>query len=339
MVSIIIPIYNVEPYLEQCLKSVQNQTMRDIEIIAVNDGSIDSSLNILKKYAASDTRIIIIDKVNEGLALARESGLSIAKGEYVVYVDADDWIEPDMVETLYQAAIQNSLDLAICNFIFEFKNQSQQNLYSKDVIENYQNKYFLLHHVLSGDFPPFVWICIYKRSLLLENNIVFNSTMNGNEDFLYSTEVFSRTTKIHIIDRPLCHYRMRKSALTRKPDANFVEKQANLMFYVVNFLETNSLFTFESKKAFYQYFFRMWPGLIKKIMINNEISFLNKYKQIQWFLKHNFVRVVFEENYNLSLNMKQSIDQITIKWKLILLIMLFGSLRASKKTMSNTLFD
>ena len=339
MVSIIIPIYNVELYLEQCLISVQNQTMRDIEIILVNDGSTDGSLEILKKYAVIDSRIIIIDKANEGPALARDSGLSVAKGDFVAFVDADDWIEPDMIQIMYDLALKNSLELVIANYILEFTNQSQINTYSMEIMENYSRKNYLLYHVLSGNFPPFLWICLYKKSFLKDNKFFFNSKINGLEDFLFTTEVLTRTNNIYILDCPFYHYRMRKSAITRKADSKFVKKQANLMICVVEFLKSNNLLTFSSKKAFYQYFFRMWPGMIKKIVRNNEISFKQKYKQIQWFLNHDFVDVLFEENYNLTLGMKKSIDRITIKYKLIIMVILFGYLRKLAKTNNDSLFD
>ena len=113
-VSILIPIYNVEKYLPRCLDSLLNQTLTDIEIICVNDGSIDNSLKLLKQYQAQDNRIIIVDKKNGGLPSARNAGLDRARGEYVGFVDSDDYVEPSMFETLYKTAKKENSEVVIC---------------------------------------------------------------------------------------------------------------------------------------------------------------------------------------------------------------------------------
>ena len=100
-ISIIIPVYNVEKYLEQCLKSVINQTFKDIEIICINDGSTDNSLEILEAFQKQDERIKIINKQNEGQGIARNEGLKVAKGEYISFIDPDDWVAQGMYEFLY----------------------------------------------------------------------------------------------------------------------------------------------------------------------------------------------------------------------------------------------
>ena len=112
-VSIIVPVYNVEEYIIQCLDSVVNQTLKEIEIICVNDGSTDGSLQILEKYAAKDERIKIVTKKNAGLGAARNTGLKLANGEYVGFVDSDDWIELDTYEKLYNNAVSNNSDIVL----------------------------------------------------------------------------------------------------------------------------------------------------------------------------------------------------------------------------------
>ena len=114
--SLIIPIYNTGNYLYQCLDSILNQTLKEIEIIAINDGSTDHSLNILNEYASKDNRIIIIDKENGGQGLARNIAIEKATGEYLGFVDSDDWIEPTMFEELYNDAKQNSSDITLCEY-------------------------------------------------------------------------------------------------------------------------------------------------------------------------------------------------------------------------------
>ena len=109
-ISIIVPVYNVEPYLRQCLNSLVNQTLKDIEIICVNDGSPDDCLSILHEHAEKDNRIAVINQKNTGLSGARNSGLKVASGEYVMFVDSDDWVDVRICEELYNAALRENAD-------------------------------------------------------------------------------------------------------------------------------------------------------------------------------------------------------------------------------------
>ena len=123
-VSIIVPIYNVEKYLRQCLDSIVNQTLKDIEIILVDDGSTDSCPSICDEYASKDKRIIVIHKENAGLGAAYNTGLDIAKGDYIGFVESDDFIELNMYEELYERAVQTGVDLVKCNF-YDYDSQNK----------------------------------------------------------------------------------------------------------------------------------------------------------------------------------------------------------------------
>ena len=115
-ISIIVPIYNSEEYLTKCIESIICQTYRDLEIILIDDGSTDSSPDICDRYKSADERIIVIHKENGGNTSARKAGLAIATGEYVGFVDSDDWIEPAMYETLYGICSENNLEMISCGF-------------------------------------------------------------------------------------------------------------------------------------------------------------------------------------------------------------------------------
>ena len=115
MLSFVVPVYNVEQYLEECLNSICRQTYTDIEIICVDDGSIDYSLNILQKYAELDSRIIVLKQCNQGAASARNNGLQVAKGEYVLFVDSDDVVEEDLAEKVFNKALAYDADIVIYN--------------------------------------------------------------------------------------------------------------------------------------------------------------------------------------------------------------------------------
>ena len=124
-VSVIIPVYNVEKYLSECLDSVVNQTLKDIEIICVNDGSPDGSAAILEEYAQKDNRIKVITQENRGLSEARNSGLKIASGEYIAFLDSDDYIDLKFFEQLYKRGIESNSDVVVCENIYRFSGNKQ----------------------------------------------------------------------------------------------------------------------------------------------------------------------------------------------------------------------
>lgn len=120
MISVIMPVYNMEQYLERCLKSVVKQTYSNLEILLINDGSSDKSGDICEQWAKQDRRIRVFHKENGGLSDARNWGLEYAKGEYLCFVDSDDYMEPDMLEKLLNALEKNAAEIAVCNFVYEY---------------------------------------------------------------------------------------------------------------------------------------------------------------------------------------------------------------------------
>ena len=134
-VSIIVPVYNVEKYLSKCLDSIVNQTLKDIEIICINDGSVDNSQSVLEAYAKKDTRIKVINQENLGLSCARNKGIDIAQGEYIGFVDSDDWIDLEFYEELYNNAINTQSDIAASSILRKrLITQKSRVLYKKSTI-------------------------------------------------------------------------------------------------------------------------------------------------------------------------------------------------------------
>ena len=125
-ISIIVPVYNVEKYLRRCLDSLLTQSLTEIEIIAINDGSTDSSLNILSNYREMDNRLKIIDQPNGGVSSARNAGIDAVKGDYIGFVDPDDWVDEQMYETMYQAVKTENTDILMCSYIREFGTHSKE---------------------------------------------------------------------------------------------------------------------------------------------------------------------------------------------------------------------
>ena len=166
--SIIVPVYNVEQYIEKCIESLINQTLKEIEIIFVNDGTPDNSVNIIKKYQKKDNRIKLINKENGGQASARNLGLVHAKGEYIAFLDSDDYVNEEMYEKMYNKAKKNSLDIVICNYFLTYKDRIEEvknNITSKKEKIILPNEYILL--------TPSPWNKIIKKSYLEQLNFKF----------------------------------------------------------------------------------------------------------------------------------------------------------------------
>ncbi len=211
IVSVIIPVYNVEEYLGKCLRSILNQTLYNIEIICVNDGSTDGSLGILQKYAQLDRRIVILNQENQGQGVARNNAMKIAKGEYVSFVDSDDWIEPDMLEVMCNAAKANDANVVQAPYYSHVGGR----IFVIDHIENSfpNQKSHTFVKVPKCDVFKASWgPCqrIYKLSFLKENNIEFSSLKFG-EDIPFSL-VIKLTTPILYVSKPFYNYRIRQDS-------------------------------------------------------------------------------------------------------------------------------
>ena len=170
-VSVIIPVYNVEKYLNQCLDSICVQTLKEIEIICINDGSTDNSWKILEKYAQNDSRFVIINKNNEGVSVARNTGISCAVGEFICFVDSDDYVDKNYLEKLYNAAVEYDCDIACCGFVrFNGIRKSVRKTISKiRVLKTIEEK------IKIEKIPEhnYIWNKIYRRKSFLEHNLQF----------------------------------------------------------------------------------------------------------------------------------------------------------------------
>lgn len=142
-VSIIIPVYNAKDYLDKCINSLINQTLKNIELIFVNDGSTDESGKIIKKYQKKDSRIVYLEKTNGGQSTARNLGLMHAKGEYIVFVDSDDYVDTSMLEILYNKAKEKKMDMVICNYSFDYNGTVEENITFEDLEKEITNNEYI----------------------------------------------------------------------------------------------------------------------------------------------------------------------------------------------------
>lgn len=201
-VSVIVPVYNVEKYLKRCLDSLINQTLSDIDIICINDGSKDSSLQILEQYAQKDSRIVIYNQENSGLSVARNTGLEHASGEYIGFVDSDDWVDLDFYEKLYNSAKNNNADIAVADFIREHPNKKPKRLKLKEekIYTTPEDKFMICKVHREGC----VWNKIYRTEFIKSINLKFVPKMYYEDrDFTIRSLYFSKK----LVTTPNTYYR------------------------------------------------------------------------------------------------------------------------------------
>ena len=212
--SIVVPVYNVEHYLEQCLESLQAQNYGDYEVICVNDGSTDSSRDILTEWESRLPQMRVIDRENGGLSAARNTGLQDAKGEYVVFVDSDDWVEPNFLECLNSSLITHHSSLTpldmICFACQRTDNEATDSLHREQTSGwDYYNR-----HALEARVVPFVcvWQRCYRREFLMDNNLWFREGIL-HEDNEFTPRVCLKAKSIKVIPDVLYNYRVRPNSI------------------------------------------------------------------------------------------------------------------------------
>lgn len=213
-VSIIIPIYNVEHYLLECLDSILAQTKQNWEAILVDDGATDSSGAICDEYAAKDSRFCVIHKENGGAASAKNAGLDVAKGEYVTFIDSDDRVEPDWLEKMLSALESSGADIAECDFIKEYLTHTEQGNDSVRTAGVYSSQEYLGFYLDNWTCSLF-WNKVFKRALT--ENIRFRKERRCIDDEFYTYKIIANAKKIVRIEDALYHYRQRASSAVMSP--------------------------------------------------------------------------------------------------------------------------
>lgn len=226
VVSIIIPIYNTEKYLSRCIGSVINQTYKELEIICVDDGSTDGSELILDELAKRDSRIRAIHKKNGGESSARNVGLKVMTGEYVGFMDCDDWIEPDMYEKLVSIAVENEVDIVASAWFKDFDKESVRIENQLPVLPKVFGKEELLRYLYMRDSYrgfTYMWNKLYKKSLFCDNDdefILFDEDLVLGGDVLCLGRLALKTQRAFYLDEAFYHYYQRNTSGSHTVDLN-----------------------------------------------------------------------------------------------------------------------
>lgn len=324
-ISIIIPVYNSEKYLEQCIKSVLVQTYDNWEVIIIDDGSKDNTAQIYNKFAKENNKIKIIYQKNQGVSAARNKGLEMANGEYITFLDADDWYEKDYLEKMINIIKKENADMVQCNFFYARDEKFEKRKHIKPEYDIRNNMEELQLDILYREYEEKLynksvgairgaWGKIFKSSIL--KDIRFNEKIDIFEDGIYILNVLQNVKKVVLIDEYLYYYRITNdsSNIKYKPDFN---QKVLIIFEEINkfILKYNKDKTFE--RCFQVVVFEMMSSTIDKNIFNiyNMDSKKEKIKKMKDFLQNDFCKnAINKVNYK-DLNKNQKLLYKLLKLK------------------------
>nr|MCR5478295.1 glycosyltransferase [Ruminococcus sp.] len=222
LISVVVPVYNTDPHmLVKCFNSIIFQTYQSLELIIVDDGSNRETAFFLDSYKKKDSRIKVIHNKNGGASIARNTGIKIASGDYITFVDSDDWLEPDYIEYLL-SRFSNDVDIVMCTRLFEYKNKTQENhFFEKNLLFSAKNKEALIKEsIVSG--VAGTWCKIYRRSFIEQNHLLYDPRLLRTQDIIFNLYAFNKAKLIKYVDVCKYHYRMQNDSVTKKfnPDAD-----------------------------------------------------------------------------------------------------------------------
>lgn len=296
-VSVIIPAYNVEKYIYKCVESVINQTLEDIEIVIVNDGSTDNTLTLINEISKRDNRIKVISQSNKGLSEARNAGLKYVSSKYVIFLDSDDWIDSNMLEIMYNKAEINKCDIIQCNYITDYngyRENIKQNIEPNIIIDE-NNKRILKEKIISGNIVTYSWDKMYRLEFLNKHNIKFKPIPRF-EDWYFIVEAITKCNRFMFIPNHLYYYRIVSGSLSKKYCDNYEELIINLQSTKLNYMKEWNMNGVSDNKKF---IISLGNDILKLVNYifdeNNNQNSIRKYKRLKYIYKNNLVKRTFNK--------------------------------------------
>lgn len=297
--SVIIPIYNCERTLENCVDSIVNQTYSNLEILLVNDGSTDKSLELCNAYAQKDARVIVLSQTNQGASAARKLGMDKASGDYIAFVDADDYLDLTMYEKLITSIIENNSDVAFCHF-----NTIDPLLYDAVVKKNYSRFMYGQKNPVMGC----VWRMVLKKELI--SSLRYSSTIKVAEDIPFTLRIIERASTVSVVDEVLYYYDVPVSTYERYMSRQNIEG-------IIEF--KNSLYEFLSSVNLEQHAnivcFQGYENLIRYGIYSNDKTLLKQLKNNVEFTSLNS-RKNYKSYISLCMSKKDRIKAFLIHYKM-----------------------
>ncbi|WP_343347203.1 glycosyltransferase [Terrisporobacter petrolearius] len=285
LLSIIVPAFNIENYISRCLESLINQNYKNIEIIVVDDGSKDKTGEIIDDYAKQDYRIKFIHKKNEGVSIARNTGIDIAKGDYIGFVDGDDTVDKEMFEILIKNAVDYNADISHCGYKMVFPSRIDYYYNTENII--IQNNYDGLEGLLKADkIEPGLWNKIYKANLF--NDFRLNPNIKYNEDLLANFYLFKRSKKSVFYDKCMYNYLIRKgSAATKEISPNKLIDPILVIKEIKGYLEKD----YELYDIAYRRYLTGLVGICRNTQCRNDKYFSDYIKESKKILKRELYNI------------------------------------------------
>ena len=268
-ISVIIPVYNAQDGIKRCVDSLLNQSFKNLEIILLNDGSKDNSLNILKEYELKYSFVRVIDKQNEGVAVTRNKGILLAEGEYIMFMDNDDFVDSDYIETFYQAIHEKNLDLVIGGY--KRVNQDNQIIFSQDIQQSEWSKYIIM--------AP--WAKIYRTEFLKTNNLEFFDYGIG-EDIIFNLAAYKTTDKIGLLDYKGYNWYYNNQSISNTSQRGFSPEIDILVLFskILELGKPSELVVYYLKR--YYVWYLLFSG-----KSSSDQEFIHQYIRIKEWLKEN----------------------------------------------------
>ncbi len=318
-ISVIIPVYNVEKYLPTCLDSLVNQTFNDIEIICINDGSTDGSLEILHEYAQRDSRMKIISQKNQGVSFSRQVGLNNALGEYIMFCDSDDYYSPDMCMSMYETIQERQVDIVKCNIRCVDDNLTVERVDDQKYYKiPFEGVYKIDSKIMLKTNVSLV-SCIFKKELIDKYQIKIPKTLRAHEDDAFMDMYLAISDKIFFLSENLYYYVRRSDSLTPQYRNSGLKNfdRTNLMHEVYPFLKKNMVWNKVSKAFLKKYLFLFRTSFIMAKENQKNDLLLNEKSFSELLLKEQIRSISFKQrrifNYIKTQNLQKLIDIIPLK--------------------------
>lgn len=324
LISVVVPCYNVEKYLEKCVQSIVEQTYTNLEIILVDDGAKDSTPELCDKLVLTDSRIKVIHKVNGGLSDARNAGLAVANGKYITFFDSDDWIEPDTLKTAFDKMTAENLDLVIWGYTADFVDDNETILSNRicavnGICELGANNSILTQKDTLG-LSGYAWNKLYKADIIKSNSLFFEKGISLIEDILFNSLYFCKCEKIAFIDYIGNHYIQRgRVTLGTKRYENVFELKLMGCEAREKILKHFSISDSSINKIMASFYYGALKPAIANIKSEPNISKKEKLKKIKSFLKDENVQSVAKKATKVSL--KQKVFVIAARLHLVELLL------------------
>lgn len=337
-VSIIVPVYNGEKYLSRSIESLISQTLKEIEIILINDGSTDNSLEVCKEYSSKDKRIKVINKLNEGVAAARNLGIEEAKGEYIAFLDADDYVEGNMYEKMYSKITATKSDICICNYIIEDRGSlkkvnhnlqkdelTHKEIYNEIIPALIGPTNFMTDNGLTGYRGPVMYI--YSKKILNVNNIRFKKGMPIGEDFLFNLEYLTKISTFAVEKGYYYHYCINAQSAMQRYRENWWDIHKVLIKRVAELLNREGLDKINQPRIDTMKINYLIGALVNECHPKNNKKYICKIKTMKKIIEDSETEIIYYNTVNWKITRK--IWFSLIKKRRLMILYVYYSLKNS----------